>query len=340
MAELVTHDGMPEDPTVIERWEAIVDADPLGTLFHSPRYLRTWLAVLGGRVAPQIHEVVEDGETIGIVPVGLMREGAPTGPEEVVRFLGGESVTDYLGPVARPEHRAAVADAYVERLASDRDWDEFVAGGLIEGSGWDEHWPAAAEAHGLELVATIDEDVTTRIDLTDGYSAYLETLPSKQRHELKRKARKLARDGGGVELVEVAPRDHEEALERFFAMNEELVDDKGRFFAEDSMQEWFLALSAEMAEDRVLRVHELHVGGMPGASCVSVVHGGEWGLYNSAYDVNLAMLAPGMVIIGELIKQAAEEGLQVFDMLRGDEPYKYRFGPEERQLVQAQFRLP
>lgn len=340
MAELVTHDGVPADAGVVDRWERLVAADPLGTFFHAPRYLRLWLDTLGGRVAPQVHEVVEDGATIGIVPVGLHREGAPTGPEEVVRFLGGESVTDYIGPVALPEHRAAVADAYVGKLAADRDWDEFVAGGLVVGSGWDEHWEAAADRHGLRSLGTVEEDVCPRIDLTDGYAAYLDTLPSKQRHELRRKARKLARDAGGFELVEVAPGDHRAALERFFTMNEELVDDKGRFFAEDEMRAWFVALSDELAEDRILRVHELQVGGMPGASCVSIVHGGEWGLYNSAYDAALAMLAPGMVIVSELIRVAAEEGCDSFDMLRGDESYKYRFGPHERALVQSQFRRP
>jgi hypothetical protein len=41
---------------------------------------------------------------------------------------------------------------------------------------------------------------------------------------------------------------------------------------------------------------------------VSLVHGGEWGLYNSAFDPALGALAPGMVLVGELIEQAAEEG--------------------------------
>jgi CelD/BcsL family acetyltransferase involved in cellulose biosynthesis len=39
-----------------------------------------------------------------------------------------------------------------------------------------------------------------------------------------------------------------------------------------------------------------------------------------------------MVLVGELIRLAAREQRAVFDLLRGNEPYKYRFGPTERRL--------
>ena len=337
VAVIRTHDGMPDDAGLLARWDALVDADPLGTFFHTHRYLSLWTRVLGTRATVRVHEVLDGDTTIGIIPVAMEREGSATGPLEVVRFLGGDQVTDYLGPVALPEHRGAVAHAYLGQLAEDGDWDEFVAGGVIVGSGWDEHWLEAAAAHGLVTTGTVPEDVCPRIDLTGGYGAYLDGLPSKLRHELRRKARKLARDAGDYALVEVPVAEHDEALSRFFEMNVVLGDDKGRFFASDEMRTWFRAMASELGPDATLRIHELHVGGTPGAACVSIVHGGEWGLYNSAFDPALAMLAPGMVIVSELIELAASEGLAVFDMLRGDEPYKYRFGPVDRELVSATY---
>ncbi len=338
MARLVTHAGVPDDADVRARWDALVAADPLGTFFHSARYLELWAKVLGTRATVRVHEVLEGDETIGFVPVALSLEGSATGPLEVVRFLGGDQVTDYLGPVAMPEHRLTVARTYLAQLAEDGDWDEFVAGGLVVGSGWDEHWSTAAGELGLAGLPPVPEDVCPRIDLTGGYGAYLDRLPSKLRHELRRKARKLARDAGDYRLVEVPVAEHDEALTRFFEMNVVLDDEKGRFFASDEMRTWFRALAEALGPEGTLRIHELHVGGTPGAACVSIVHGGEWGLYNSAFDPVLAMLAPGMVIVAELIEVAAGEGCTVFDLLRGDEPYKYRFGPVNRELVSASFQ--
>lgn len=340
MAEIVTHDGVPGDPDARARWHGVVDADPLGTLFHTPEYLEVWSDVLGTRANVRVHEVVVDGETVGVVPVAMEREGSATGPLEVVRFMGGTEVTDYPGPVARQDHRATVVATYLDRLLQDGDWDEFVASGMVAGSGWDELWLEHAQQRGLTTMGAAPEDVCPRVDLAGGFGAYLERLPGKQRHEMRRKARKLSRDAGDLELVEVAPADHDEALDRFFAFNTETSDEKGRFFANEEMQGWFRALAERLGPSGGFRLHELVVGGMPGAACVSLVHGGEWGLYNSAHDEALSMLAPGLVIIGELIRVAAEEGAEVFDLLRGDEDYKYRFGAEDRELLTASFQRP
>jgi CelD/BcsL family acetyltransferase involved in cellulose biosynthesis len=335
----VTHRGVPSDEEVRARWHDVIDADPLGTVFHTPEYLEVWADELGARATIHVHEVVEDGGTVGIVPVALQREGSPTGPLEVVRFLGGTEVTDYVGPVAAPQHRALVVATYLDLLVADGDWDEFVAGGLVVGSGWDELWPEEARRRGLTSLGAVPDDVCPRIDLAGGYGAYLDRLPSKLRHEMRRKTRKLARDAGDVELIEVVGDDLDAALERFFAFNTATpTDEKGRFFANDEMQAWFRALAARLGRQGGFRLHELLVGGLPGASCVSLVHDGEWGLYNSAFDEALAMLAPGMVIVSELIEVAADEGATAFDLLRGDEAYKYRFGAEDRELLAVAFQ--
>jgi len=43
-------------------------------------------------------------------------------------------------------------------------------------------------------------------------------------------------------------------------------------------------------------------------------------------------LAPGMVLVGEDIRLAIEDGATGFDMLKGDYPYKYRFGATPRAV--------
>jgi CelD/BcsL family acetyltransferase involved in cellulose biosynthesis len=39
-----------------------------------------------------------------------------------------------------------------------------------------------------------------------------------------------------------------------------------------------------------------------------------------------------MVLVWELIELATDEGCTTFDLLRGDEPYKYRFGAVDREV--------
>lgn len=331
MIELRTHDGIPAGSLRAD-WEALVDDDPDATIFHTPRYLDVWARLLAERAAPQVRTVHRDGRLIGVVPEAHERVGSPSGPVETLRFLGGTEVTDYLGPVARPEDRADVAGAYAEALADDVDWDELIAGGLAADTGWVDALTRNADRVGLQVGPVDVEDVCPRVDLSGGYEAYLSRLAGKQRHELRRKARKLARDAGPLEVVDVPPDQVDARLDEFFEMAVENEAGKAGFFKREVMRDFFRALAAEFVEERIFRLHILEVGGRPGAATVSLVHGGEWGLYNSAFDSTLRILAPGMVQVGQLIEMAAEEGNTVFDLLRGDEPYKYRFGAVDREL--------
>ena len=58
----------------------------------------------------------------------------------------------------------------------------------------------------------------------------------------------------------------------------------------------------------------------------------------SAYDRGWSRLAPGMVLVGDLIMQAIEEGCAAFDMLKGDLEYKYRFGAAPRHVKRLMLR--
>ncbi|MEX1178689.1 MAG: GNAT family N-acetyltransferase [Nitriliruptor sp.] len=334
MTELRTHEDVPVGAARGE-WELLLDEDPSASLFQGPRYLSVWHRVLGQRTTVRVHTVRDgDGRLIGVVPEGHEREGSPTGPVEVRRFLGGTDVTDYLGPVARPEDRADVAEAYIAALASDRDWDDAILGGLPVDTGWGDLLVRAAKEHGLTVFERDVEAVCPRVDLRGGYDAYLEGLKGKLRHELTRKARKLARDAGELEVVDVPPEEVPEQLEVFLDLARGAEPDKAGFFSRPELRDWFRELATEFAPEGTFRLHRLDVGGMPGAMTVSLVHGGEWGVYNSAFDSALGALAPGMVLIGALIERAAGEGCRVLDLLRGDESYKYQFGAQDRTVEQ------
>ena len=331
MIEFRTHQDGSAD-SVRSEWELLTDEDPHATLFQGPRYLATWRRVLAPGTPVRVHTVRRDGRLIGVIPDANEREGSPTGPVEVRRFQGGTEVTDYLGPVSRMEDRTDVADAYLANLMEDVDWDEFVAGGLVQDGSWAEALRRSAPRHGLQVIEEAVEDVCPVLELHGGYDAYLERLPGRQRQELNRKSRKLARDAGDLSLVEVPPEEVVDQVDDFLDQAAQSHPEKAGFFEREEMHAWFRGLAEEFVPDRIFRLHRLDVGGLPAASTVSLVHRGRWGLYNSAFDPTLGSLAPGIVLVSLLIEQAAEEGCTTFDLLRGAEPYKYRFGAVDRPL--------
>ena len=58
----------------------------------------------------------------------------------------------------------------------------------------------------------------------------------------------------------------------------------------------------------------------------SFVYDGTFYLYNSAYEPDAARLSPGLVLVSHLVERSIDEGLEVFDFLRGPERYKYQLG--------------
>ena len=82
-----------------------------------------------------------------------------------------------------------------------------------------------------------------------------------------------------------------------------------------------------------LRLALLEIDGEPWAGAYAFRSGRSWDVWNSAYDHTKRDLSPGMVLMTECIKLAAAEGCDTFDFLRGQEPYKYRFGASDVPLV-------
>jgi len=285
-----------------------------------------------------------DGTLVGVLVETRELLGLPSGPSELIRIAGGDEVTDYLGPVAAPEDRDDVARAYITLLAEDRGWDEVVIGGLAADAGWHGRFATVAAELGLAVIEADVQDVCPHIDLDGGFDGYLARLSGRLRQELVRKSRKLVRDAGPFAVHEYAPADVAQGVEDFLTQVQQGGDEKAVFFGRPEMQQWFRTLAETFGPDGMLRVHRLDIGELPAAMTVSLVDTAAvdtdvegagrrmWGLYNSSFDPTLTALAPGMVLIWELIQQAAGEGCTTFDLLRGDEAYKYRFGAIDREI--------
>jgi CelD/BcsL family acetyltransferase involved in cellulose biosynthesis len=331
--DLTLHADLGDDDLRAE-WAALVADDPHGTIFQHPRYVTTWARTLAGDSDVSTLALRRDGDLVGLVVEAI--EAGPDGAT-TVRLAGGTEVTDYRAPVARPDATKDLATAWAQHLV-ELDVDRVDLSGMPADTGWPDLLATALESAGADDVTRVVHDVAPVVDLSAGHEAWEAGLDGRDRKELRRKARKLARDLGGMDVVEVPAEELDDALGRFFAMNDGADDDKASFFDRPDMQAWFRALADEFRGDHTFRLHELRVAGNAVAANVSLVWGDHWGLYNSAFNPRLAAFSPGNVLVGELIALAADEGVAMFDLLRGDEDYKYRFGAVDREVEQVTAR--
>jgi CelD/BcsL family acetyltransferase involved in cellulose biosynthesis len=246
-----------------------------------------------------------------------------------LRFLGGFDVTDYMGPVALPGHEPAVAEALM-RTVLDAPWDRADLRGLPHDTPWIACLEQAAASHGLGLQRERD-GVAPRIELDGSFDAYLASLPSKLRHELRRKERRLAEATGRHRIRMSTSLSLPEDLDRFMQLHRSSPGPKGRFM-QPGMELFFRRLGEAFLPSHQFHLALLEVDGEQAAGAIGLARGDTFSLYNSAFDRAFAELAPGMVLVADLIRDAAWLGRRRFDMLKGDLDYKYRFGAAPREI--------
>ena len=310
-------------------WRGLAEADPDATFFHSPRYLKGYWEELGhGHLQVAL---LDDGETPVARAAFEIRDGTAW-------FLGGTEVTDYQGPVGAPDHRDRAAKELMAGLAARDDWELADLRGLPEDGAWLGSLAEAAGAGGIDAQIE-DEGVAPMLELPAGFDDYLAALSPKRRHEIRRKARRLREAMPSVRLEDVPAEERDTALGRFFELHRSSAGPKGRFM-QPGMELFFRRLADELMEDGTLRLLFLSNDDERLAGLLGFRWRDTFLMYNSAYDHSRGELAPGMVLVGEVIREAIESGCARLDMLKGDLDYKYRFGSRPRRIPRLVLRRP
>jgi CelD/BcsL family acetyltransferase involved in cellulose biosynthesis len=305
-------------------WHELVEADPSGTFFHTPAFLKLYWEEFGETPEHLLLAFAEEDDGSQVGAVAFERIG------QTLRFLGGTEITDYMGPVGAPERQDAMAKELWTALLTRDDWTDADLRGLPEDRPWFGLLRDAASAQGLDV--TEDEDgVAPFLELPGSWEDYLAGLSSKYRHEIKRKARKLAEEAGEFRIVTADDETMIPLLDRFVDLHRLSEGPKGVFMV-PGMEIFFRRLGEAFCADGVFRLTFIEVGGQLAAGTIGFVWGGTSYLYNSAFDRSWGNLAPGMVLVGEDIRLAIEEGCGGFDLLKGDYAYKYRFGSHPRAV--------
>ncbi len=310
------------------RWQA----GEAGLEWRHPFLLPPWLQVWRQAFAPEDRasfRAVREGErVIGIAPLLLTGSTAS--------IIGNPDVCDYADFVAVPGKeepfcRALLQDLVrggVERLelATVRS-DSVVMTWLVP----------VARAEGLEVRCEA-VDVTLERELPATWDEYLGLMSTKQRHEVRRKLRRLE-EAGTVEFGYL--QDTGEALAFMDVFRHQFIssrEDKAEFMS-PLMDSFFRELVRVLTTERLLRLGVLRLDRVPVACLLVFDYGGTVYLYNSAYDREYRSLSVGVLSKVLCIQDSIERGRRRFDFLKGNERYKYHLAGQEVPLYHCRVRL-
>ena len=301
------------------RWDSV---------FVLPCWLGVWWQEFGAGAELYLAAVRQEDTVIGVAPLLVQGDQAS--------FVGSADVCDYLDFVVAPgserDFFGTLLDNLKQKGISRLDLhslrpDSTVATDVV----------SMAEDRGYELSCK-QEDVSFELDLPSTWDEYVGMLSTKQRHEVRRKLRRLHQAGDVnyylIDDSEAVPR----ILDTFLKLFRKSREDKAAFMT-PRMESFFTSLAETMGEAGLLNFGVLEFNASPVAALMYLDYKDTVYLYNSGYDPRYASLSVGFLSKVLCIKDSIERGKKRFDFLKGPEAYKYRLGGREVPIYNCQIVL-
>ena len=315
-------------------WSRLAERRTPASIFLTPE----WIAVA------REHDRAEPVTlAVGDPPVGIAALARDA--DGTLRFAGGEFTDeqDVVAPAGEERLVAAAVARWIASEAPPRVRLEFVP----EDAPTLEVMASALGARGYRAVRS-RLIASPRLGLPGDFDTFVQRLGKKERHELRRKVRRLEnateatfRWAAGSASGSGSGSDAERGatLDRFFALHRLSRGAKADFMTPD-MERFFRDIADALAPLGRLRLGVLRAHDEDAAVLFAFAYRGTLALYNAAYDPALASLSIGIVSHAWAIREAIAEGFDTYDLLRGDEPYKYDLGGKDRWLGRLEATLP
>ncbi|CAN5564155.1 GNAT family N-acetyltransferase [soil metagenome] len=315
----------PSCPKLLADWDALSLKVPGATAFQSPAWQHA-IARLGDSLGTlRLITVHQNEQLIAVVP--LERHGRSHW------HTPGCMTTDYLDPLVMPDNSAMTWRAILQSIREfSRDTVETISFDLVAPESPLREQLAALPASTGFVAKEEPASAATNIPLPPTWEQYLGRLGSHDRKELRRKIKKAEEKGGGQLVVSDTTLSVEHALRDVFALMEASGGGKGRK-AKWLFRPHFRVAAPALAKSGRLIVYQLFLHHKLAASLIALPSSTHQILWCGAIDQELGQWSPGIVLFGMVFRHAISLGHSRIDLLRGQYPYKYSLGAEDRTLT-------
>lgn len=295
------------------------------SVFVLPPWLRAWWQSFGAGNELYLRSFRSGKELTGIAPLRIKNN--------TVYLVGSADVCDYLDFITVPGQEAAFCDALLSELEKD-GVNRIILESLRPETAALQYLAVIARERGYQVVSS-QENVTLEMNLPATWNEYLDILSTKQRHEAKRKLRRLEEAGEMTYGCQGNPPEVSQAINTFLRLFSLSRAEKASFMTADK-EAFFRKMAAEMAQNGMLRLGTLEFEGKAAAMIMAFDYDNSVYLYNSGYDPKFENLSVGIASKLLCIKESIERGKRKWDFLKGGEAYKYHLGGREVPVYRCQ----
>lgn len=292
------------------------------SLFTLPWWVECWWNAFGTRNGLRLLAVRREGKAVGAAPL-LIANGTAS-------FAGGADVCDYFDfavePGAETDFCHALLDYFEREGVTGLD-----LGPLRPDAAARAALPEAARERGW-AVSCDPEEVSLEMPLPGEWEEYLPSLTKKQRHEVRRKLKRLEQAGGACFHI-LPPGEAARRVDLFLELF--VMSTDKRAFLTPPREVFFRAVMEAADRRGLLRLGFLELKGRPAAAVLAFRYRDTVFLYNNGYDPDFEGLSAGQLAKVLLIRGSIAAGARRFDFLKGGERYKYHLGGKEVPLARC-----
>ncbi len=303
-------------------WENLVNSSDTATFFQRREWLTTWI-----KNFPVEHETVavfENEELIGLAPISFGEKRISLLGTTPV--LGHEQVTDFGDIVCLVGKEKDVWMALIDYLSKKYPGQFFSPNFIKENS------PSFVFLSGLDG-HPVQTATSPYLTLPTTWEDYLQHLDRKDRHELRRKMKKLDSVKNSVYRADIDATNRK----KFFDLMRKSSTEK-EIFLTPRMENFFSDFMNAVDKEKLV-LWFMEIEGNVAAAALAFKFKDELLLYNSGVDFDYGRLSVGLLSKVFLLKWAMNLGIKKFDFLQGQERYKYDLGAVDGGLYQFNIKL-
>lgn len=289
-----------------------------------------WQAVKDDKHQLQILLLYDDHQLVGIAPL-VIRQAVMYGFLRLrkVEVIGSELANgEYLDFITKPGAEEIVSKAVAEYLAQhDSDWDVLELLPWPEESTSLQYFSTACKRFGLTPYSYL-RTVCLVINLPGDWESYRKSLSKSLRKNTEYQKQRLEKEHNAVfgkwENTEEVARD----LPDFFKMHQKKWQAHGEpgSFADARKQRFYQEISNRFLAKKWLSVYYLRAKGRTVSYSFGIEYDQRYFDLQGAFDLEWQKYSVGKVLLYHALEKCVKVGLCKYDLLRGEEKYKYQFG--------------
>lgn len=307
-------------------WDALLRAASADTVFLTWEWLLTWWEVYGAGAQLRVLTARDvAGRLIGLAPLKVVSHRVMHVGFDRVEFIGwGKDVTpEYLDFIVWRGWEERVVPLFVEYLMRSSgvvlDLGPFRADSPALGTLTDTLAERGDEMRHLPVARS------PILDLPETVDAFMASRSRNYRKKVREYERRCNRDLAASVRMSQTPEELERDMAALVSLHHKRWNGTSRAFRTDEYRRFHREVAARLMSRGWMRMFTLETASRPLAMLYCFAYGHRYYYYQGGWDPDYASYRVGLVLMHRVVQQAIAEEARVFDFLRGEEEYKYRW---------------